>query len=685
MDTIRISKRFLRSASLGFTLVIFLLIFVALSGCNLSRPKEPNVEVPSEEIATAAGGEEAAGSSGSTEETEEQELVPPAPPANIEADHIAIYDVPLVWEDNSDNEDGFHIYRRRIDILSEPIRVGTVGKDRTVFLDGDTYCGATYQYIIASFNEAGESPSTACWQITLPPCPQTRVMRLGSGVERGRNFFTGALGETADFYMGFSPEGQLLFLADQEGQGGLVDVGNVGTTPLHHVALRTELMEPYYIRDGIPAVQGHTYVALARDGVSLIVFTLSEIGDPSVLEYILWQPGRLIQSDACQSVPGLTPGGPCVSGDGVCDPTCVPEEGRIGEPYPEDEFEDEFLQGNLTTAPPTSRRDGGGLFRFSLRLPFFQEPEPPPTHMEFTPPPDEPTYTEEDYDCGYQPCINGDDICNPLCDYGDPSGVEYLDQEFAAQTHYSPNFDSDCAPDPCNSYDGVCDPYCQENPEDENPEIETPDLTSRTDRDCSEPCEEDNFCSPNCTPFPDPDSSAELETGPNTYDPDCDQPCDAEITDCACEPVTEEQALAWAEVCSPGGTASGSETPGGGEIAGGQCGDGVCDPETENSDLCPQDCQCVDDGVCSPGEGESCRDCGETAGACGNPCTDSSQCQSGLACAGGVCWDACACGGDCETPPPVCEYVDCSCYVTGYAMCTNTCTGNTELVADPNC
>lgn len=81
----------------------------------------------------------------------------------------------------------------------------------------------------------------------------------------------------------------------------------------------------------------------------------------------------------------------------------------------------------------------------------------------------------------------------------------------------------------------------------------------------------------------------------------------------------------------------------------GQCGDGVCDPAAENSDICPADCQCTDDGVCNPGEGANCRDCGASAGACGSACSDSGQCAAGLSCAGGICWDACTCGGDCAS------------------------------------
>jgi len=80
------------------------------------------------------------------------------------------------------------------------------------------------------------------------------------------------------------------------------------------------------------------------------------------------------------------------------------------------------------------------------------------------------------------------------------------------------------------------------------------------------------------------------------------------------------------------------------------CGDGICDPSKENSDIC-LDCQCVDNGTCEAGEGSNCHDCGSQAGTCGSLCSDSSQCADGLACAGGACWDACLCPPGCGKPP----------------------------------
>jgi hypothetical protein len=95
---------------------------------------------------------------------------------------------------------------------------------------------------------------------------------------------------------------------------------------------------------------------------------------------------------------------------------------------------------------------------------------------------------------------------------------------------------------------------------------------------------------------------------------------------------------------TPTPTATPTRTP---APAGAICGDGVCQTNAENSDVCPQDCHCADNGVCEVGEGANCLDCSSRAGTCGAVCSDSAQCGGGLSCASGVCWDACACGGQC--------------------------------------
>jgi hypothetical protein len=110
------------------------------------------------------------------------------------------------------------------------------------------------------------------------------------------------------------------------------------------------------------------------------------------------------------------------------------------------------------------------------------------------------------------------------------------------------------------------------------------------------------------------------------------------------------------------------------------CGDGHCDTATENSDLCPQDCPCVDDGHCAPGEGFNCADCGDPTGACGVRCDSSDTCPDPLECFNAVCWDSCVCGGNCggrgeggETCARPCDsHRDCSCWegcVDGCCSC----------------
>ena len=83
------------------------------------------------------------------------------------------------------------------------------------------------------------------------------------------------------------------------------------------------------------------------------------------------------------------------------------------------------------------------------------------------------------------------------------------------------------------------------------------------------------------------------------------------------------------------------------EAAEDTCGNGVCDLGTENNDLCPEDCQCIDNGVEDPGEGCGCKDVlceGEAPeSACGSPCEEGDTCGNGLRCEGGACWDATIC------------------------------------------
>jgi hypothetical protein len=245
----------------------------------------------------------------------------PPPPSNIQADQVAIFDVFVEWQDNSDNEDGFYIYRETLGEEGDPVLAGTVGEDEVEFLDADTICGETYHYTVASFNDAGESPATPCWDIVMPLCPVGRDITFGIGASYGYNFLSGSQSAANDLYLGISDTGQLMFMADLAWQLGLMDLGEApGDIPLDQTDMPAD---PTYVQDGVPAMIGHRYVAQATDGVHLILFDLTTLGEAAEATYILWTPREIVDLSRCEvAVGGYTPGGGCFAGDGICDSTC---------------------------------------------------------------------------------------------------------------------------------------------------------------------------------------------------------------------------------------------------------------------------------------------------------------------------------------------------------------------------
>lgn len=666
---------------------------------------------------------EAEGSEGDEAADEELADSLPPPPSNIWAmmKTPSIFDVLLGWNDNSDNEEGFNIYRRRIDILGDPEDAGSAGEDETEFTDEGTICGATYQYTVASFNVVGESPATECWQITLAPCPTPRAMQLGVGVEYGRNFLTGELGENGDFYLGVAEDGRFVFLADQPGQVGLVDLGDVGDTPLHQVTLPAGAS---YEQNGVPAILGHTYAAMARNNEAIIIFTLTELGDPATLEYIIYFPDtEVIDLTLCERLGGRTPGGPCVSGDDVCDPTCAaPDPDLIGTTVPEDEPDDfEELYGSAEARYP-----GGALFT-PMTMPGSQEEgeddeEPPPLQTY----PD-PTYTPRDEDCGNQPCISGDDICNPdcattetfrgrdderICDEGGPDfaatvGTPYqpcgddgehgdttlaaLNMEGATTANRTGRYvDEDCG-DPCVTGDGICDPTCMPNTNDigrttlaqlpctdedgdgqpdgcypDDGETEPPGQpvemmgVSLLDGDCFGPCIPDGVCFPYCDPFYVPTLALLDTTSMTMYDPDCGPPCDPASDPCTCTPVTASTELFAGLDWQAECEPSGCEegTPCYGLGPGYPCTD-----EDGNRGAC-RDCECIplmdcpDNPTCNNmATGDSCTTDYDVPGAC----------------------------RDCECVPLVTCPDYSPCYMLGPGYPCTTAAGNTGVCEDCEC
>jgi Ig-like domain from next to BRCA1 gene/Bacterial Ig domain len=94
-----------------------------------------------------------------------RESLPPAAPADLQAT-VAENGraVRLTWEDRSDNEDAFRIYREDVEAS-----IGLAPANANLFVDEGVACGHTYRYAIAAFNAAGAAPSGTA-EVVLPPC-----------------------------------------------------------------------------------------------------------------------------------------------------------------------------------------------------------------------------------------------------------------------------------------------------------------------------------------------------------------------------------------------------------------------------------------------------------------------------------------------------------------------------------
>ena len=94
--------------------------------------------------------------------------IPPAAPSNLLA-YGYCWEVKLTWQDNSDNEDGFKIYRRS---GTEYYYLAWVGPNVTTYWDIELYCGQHWCYKVRAFRNGSNSPfsNAACdW---TEPCYQ---------------------------------------------------------------------------------------------------------------------------------------------------------------------------------------------------------------------------------------------------------------------------------------------------------------------------------------------------------------------------------------------------------------------------------------------------------------------------------------------------------------------------------
>ena len=87
----------------------------------------------------------------------------PAAPSNLQTTGYC-FEVRLTWQDNSNNETGFYIYRKTGD---QYIQFDYVGPNITTYWDVELFCGALFCYKVQAFNNNGNSP------LSLSSCAKT--------------------------------------------------------------------------------------------------------------------------------------------------------------------------------------------------------------------------------------------------------------------------------------------------------------------------------------------------------------------------------------------------------------------------------------------------------------------------------------------------------------------------------
>jgi len=97
----------------------------------------------------------------------------PNAPSNLEANAVTSTSIALVWQDNSNNEEGFKIYRWLVPEY-DFINIATLNPNVTAYQDNTVISGTYYYYRVYSYNYAGDSGSNEVYTITnylVPAAP----------------------------------------------------------------------------------------------------------------------------------------------------------------------------------------------------------------------------------------------------------------------------------------------------------------------------------------------------------------------------------------------------------------------------------------------------------------------------------------------------------------------------------
>jgi thermitase len=103
---------------------------------------------------------------------------PPTGPSNLSANAVSPWQINLAWQDNSDDEDGFRIYR-------DGLAYASLGPGTTSYQDTELACGTGYSYYVKAFNGIGESGESNTALAATHSCPTYGVTLCEHALYRG--------------------------------------------------------------------------------------------------------------------------------------------------------------------------------------------------------------------------------------------------------------------------------------------------------------------------------------------------------------------------------------------------------------------------------------------------------------------------------------------------------------------
>ncbi|MBO9344059.1 MAG: alpha/beta hydrolase, partial [Roseiflexus sp.] len=117
----------------------------------------------------------------------------PASPSNLRSTGFSAGGIMLAWNDNSDNETGFYLYRWDGSVW---VRIATLGANVTTYTDTDPNCGQS-RYRVSAYNIAGESAMSNEVAVAIR-CPLILIPGImGSYIYQNRKQLWPGIGDTS--------------------------------------------------------------------------------------------------------------------------------------------------------------------------------------------------------------------------------------------------------------------------------------------------------------------------------------------------------------------------------------------------------------------------------------------------------------------------------------------------------